>query len=287
MVDDRWRAVCFASGPPQGLASGMLGPLDQLREICGERRVMIGFDRGGSYPKAFSELRDRGFDWVTYRRAPLATPTVKPRSSWVTIDGRRHYVRVADEIVELDGYGTARQITLYEHGHVALQILTSDLQHHRGAPRAHAALPLVHREHLQVPRRPSRPALALRLPHGHRAGHHAGRATPSAPKRSRHCEATSRPSAELERKIGQHTTTSPTADTDPAQTLCMLRSRPLHRPRRHPRSQSGAQADPREAPRQHRSTPTRSARHHASTAARCKPSAGCSPTTPSSTSPAR
>ena len=72
LVDDRWRAVCFSSGPPQGLATGMLGPLDQLREICGERPVMIGFDRGGSYPKVFSELRDRGLDWVSYRRAPLA-----------------------------------------------------------------------------------------------------------------------------------------------------------------------------------------------------------------------
>ena len=128
IVDDRWRAICFASGPPQGLANGMLGPLDQLRAICGERALMIGFDRGGAYPKAFTVLRDRGMDWVTYRRAPLAAATVEPRSSWVRIDGRRHYLRVADEQVELDGYGTARQITLYEHGRVILQILTSDLR---------------------------------------------------------------------------------------------------------------------------------------------------------------
>jgi hypothetical protein len=127
IVDDRWRAICFQSGPPQGLATGMLDPVDQLQAICGERRLMIGFDRGGAYPKAFSELRDRGIDWVTYRRAPLAEPTARPRSSWVTLDGRRHYVRVADELVELDGYGECRQLTVYEHGRVALQILTSDL----------------------------------------------------------------------------------------------------------------------------------------------------------------
>ncbi len=127
IVDDRWRAICFSSGPPQGLSSGMLGPIDQLQNICGERRLMVGFDRGGSYPKAFCDLRDRGIDWVTYRRAPLATATVPPRSSWVTVDGRRRYVRVADERVELDGYGQCRQLTLYEHGRVALQILTSDL----------------------------------------------------------------------------------------------------------------------------------------------------------------
>jgi hypothetical protein len=67
-------------------------------------------------------------DWATYRRAPLATPTVKPCRSWVKIDGRRRYLRVADEIVELDGYGPARQLTVYERGQVALQILTSDLR---------------------------------------------------------------------------------------------------------------------------------------------------------------
>jgi Transposase protein len=127
VVDDRWRAVCFCSGPPQGLSKGMLSPLDQLQEICAGRRVMVGFDRGGSYPKAFRALRERGFDWVTYRRAPLATPTVKPQRSWVKRDGRRHYLRVADEIVELDKYGEARQITVYEHGQIVLQILTSDL----------------------------------------------------------------------------------------------------------------------------------------------------------------
>ena len=128
VVDERWRAVCFASGPPEGLCKGMLSPLDQLQEICGGRRVMVGFDRGGSFPKAFKELRERDMDWATYRRAPLATPTAKPCRSWVKIDGRRRYLRVADEIVKLDGYGQARQLTVYEHGQVALQILTSDLR---------------------------------------------------------------------------------------------------------------------------------------------------------------
>jgi hypothetical protein len=72
IVDDRWRAVCFASGPPQGLASGMLGPLDQLQAICGQRPLMIGFDRGGAYPKVFSELRARGLDRDLSSRAARA-----------------------------------------------------------------------------------------------------------------------------------------------------------------------------------------------------------------------
>ena len=127
IVDDRWRAVCFASGPPSGLSTTMWGPLDQLRAVCGDRPAMIGFDRGGAYPKVFAELARRGFDWVTYRRAPLATPTVKPKRSWVELDGRRHHLVVADETVTLDGVGPVRQISVYENGRVGLQILTSDL----------------------------------------------------------------------------------------------------------------------------------------------------------------
>ena len=106
----------------------MLDPVDQLLEICDGQPLMLGFDRGGAYPKTFCELRDRGIDWITYRRAPLAVPTVKPRRSWVRLDGQRHYVRVADELVELDGYGKCRQLSVYQDGRVVLQILTSDLR---------------------------------------------------------------------------------------------------------------------------------------------------------------
>jgi hypothetical protein len=222
IVDHRWRAICFASGPPQGLAAGMLGPLDQLQQICGERRVMIGFDRGGSYPKVFSDLRDRGLDWVTYRRAPLAAPTVKPRSSWVTIDGRRHYLRVADEQVELDGYGTARQLTVYEHGRVALQILTSDptssaarlahtlrcrwcIENTFKYLEDHHGLHWLADYHMNLApdttlvRNPERTtALAQLRSHEHTA-------------------------AKLEQQLGRHHTTTPT-DTNPAETLCMLQA---------------------------------------------------------------
>ncbi|MGH8918690.1 MAG: putative transposase, partial [Actinomycetes bacterium] len=126
IVDDTWRAICFASGPPSGLSKTMWGPLEALRAICGDRRVTIGFDRGGAYPKVFAELDRRGFEWVTYRRAPLAVPTVAPRRSWVNIDGRRHYLVVADETVTIEGVGQVRQISIYEAGRVVLQVLTSD-----------------------------------------------------------------------------------------------------------------------------------------------------------------
>ena len=194
LVDDRWRAVCFSSGPPQGLATGMLGPLDQLREICGERPLMIGFDRGGSYPKVFSELRDRGLDWVSYRRAPLATrPSSRaPRGSRST--GAGTTCGSPTSCVELDGYGAGAP----DHSLRARPRRTADpdqrAHHARGAPGASAALPLVHREHLQVPRSSITVCTGSATTRWRSRPTPRSCATPSAPKLSRCSEATKRPS---------------------------------------------------------------------------------------------
>lgn len=105
----------------------MPGVLAQLRTVIGpDAPVLLGFDRGGAYPASFRACRDAGADWVTYRRAPLTAATVAPNKSWTVRDGRRIVVTLADEIVDLKGYGPARQLTLYEHGVVVLQVLTSD-----------------------------------------------------------------------------------------------------------------------------------------------------------------
>ena len=223
IVDDRWRAVCFASGPPQGLSGGMLGPVDQLLEICGGRALTIGFDRGGAYPKTFCDLRDRGIEWVTYRRAPLTTPTVKPRSSWVRVDGRRRYVRVADERVEIDAYGECRQLSVYEHGRVVLQILTSDLT----TPAARLAHTLRCRWCIENTFK------YLEDHHGlHWLCDYDMDLAPDTtlvrnPQRTEALatlRAHEQTITELEREIGRHHTTTPTSDTNPAQTLCMLKA---------------------------------------------------------------
>ena len=127
VVDDSWRAICFSSGDPRGLSVTLPDVLAQLKQIVGERRVMIGFDRGGSYPKVFAAITAAGMDWVTWRRAPLVTPTVAPKRSWVNIDGKRRYYLLADEQLHMDGYpaGTVRQLSAYEHDKVVFQVLSS------------------------------------------------------------------------------------------------------------------------------------------------------------------
>lgn len=128
LVDARGRAVVFGSGEPSGLVTTLPGVLTQLRQVLGpDAKILLGFDRGGAFPKAFTACRAAGADWVTYRRAPLVEATVAPRRSWTVRDGRRIAVLLADEIVELKDYGSARQLTLFEDGKAILQVLTSDL----------------------------------------------------------------------------------------------------------------------------------------------------------------
>jgi transposase len=138
VVDDRWRAICFSSGEPRGLSVTLPGVLADLKQIIGERPAMLGFDRGGSYPKVFSAIAQAGMGWVTWRRAPLAEATVQPRRSWVMVDGKRRTYLLADEQVELEGYdhGPVRQLSAYEHGKVVFQVLSSD-HTFKGAPLVH------------------------------------------------------------------------------------------------------------------------------------------------------
>ena len=121
------RAVCFVSGEPSGLSVTLPKALAELKKAAGPgAKIMLGFDRGGACPQVFAHCRDQGVHWVTYRRAPLAVPATLPVITAVTYAGRTRQLAWAEEKVQLKDYGEARQITLFEHGKVALQILTSD-----------------------------------------------------------------------------------------------------------------------------------------------------------------
>lgn len=130
VTDYLGRAVAFATGDPSGLAATLPGALAQLRQVLGaEAKILLGFDRGGSYPVAFRGIRDAHADWVTWRRGPLAPVTAAPRRYWAARgDGKPAEVLwLAEETVTIKDYGQARQITLFEDGAPVLQVLTSDL----------------------------------------------------------------------------------------------------------------------------------------------------------------
>ena len=121
------RAVCFVTGEPSGLSATLPKALAELKKaVPPGTRIMLGFDRGGACPQVFRHCREQSAHWVTCRRAPLAVPAVLPVITAVTVGGRERTIAWAEEKVQLKDYGEARQITLFEHGKVALQILTSD-----------------------------------------------------------------------------------------------------------------------------------------------------------------
>ncbi|MFI5068016.1 MAG: putative transposase, partial [Streptosporangiales bacterium] len=123
------RAVCFVSGEPSGLSTTLPLALAELKKAVGPgASIMAGFDRGGAYPQVFKHCREQEVHWVTYRRAPLAVPAMLPVLTTVTSGGKTREIAWAEETVQLKDYGDARQITLFEHGKVALQILTSDFE---------------------------------------------------------------------------------------------------------------------------------------------------------------
>ena len=130
MVSDyQGRAVCFATGEPSGLSATLPPVLAQLRQVLGaEAKIMLGFDRGGSYPVAFRAIHEQHADWVTWRRSPLTPVTAAPRRYWAARgDGKPAEVLwLADETVQIKDYGQARQITLFEDDAPVLQVLTSD-----------------------------------------------------------------------------------------------------------------------------------------------------------------
>ncbi|MGB6161719.1 MAG: putative transposase [Pseudonocardiaceae bacterium] len=133
VTDYHGRAVCFVSGQPSGLTKTLPAALTELRKVTGPTKIMLGFDCGGAYASVFAHCRDAGVDWVTYRRGGLAATTAPPRRYWrVDAGGRAEAVTLADEMVTINDYGPARQLTLYEHDQPVLQVLTSDL----GAPAA-------------------------------------------------------------------------------------------------------------------------------------------------------
>ena len=125
-TDFHGRPLVCLSGEPAGLTAGLDAIVTPLRQVVGDKtRPLLAFDRAGSYPSMFARLDKAGWDWVAYRRAPLAPCTAAPKTSWFALDGVRHTYRCADEIIDLDDYGAARQITVFEGGEPVAQILTS------------------------------------------------------------------------------------------------------------------------------------------------------------------
>ena len=121
------RAVCFVTGEPSGLSVTLPKALAELaKTVPAGTRLMLGFDRGGSYAAVFAHCREQGVHWVSYRRAPLAVPARLPVLTVITVNGAARTIAWCEETVQIKDYGQARQLTLFEGGRPVLQVLTDD-----------------------------------------------------------------------------------------------------------------------------------------------------------------
>ncbi len=117
----------------RGLVESLPGILAEVRQLVGERRVTVVFDRGGWSPKLFARILADGFDLITYRKAPYRpVPLGRFRRHQAKIDRATLDYWLADQGVRLE-YGprhkrkrlSLRQVTrLSESGHQT-PILTS------------------------------------------------------------------------------------------------------------------------------------------------------------------
>ena len=129
------RAIAFSTGEPSALCSTLPPALAGLTDAlpAGDKpgpdtRPLIVFDRGAAFPAVFTQVDAAGYDWLTWRRAPLAPTTLLPVLQTITTRGRRREVAWTDEQVTLKDYAKpVRQLSLFEHGHMVAQAISGRL----------------------------------------------------------------------------------------------------------------------------------------------------------------
>lgn len=90
--------------PGASLAGEIRALLPDLRAAVGDqRRVLVGFDRGGWSPALFAHLHAHGFDVLTWRKAPVTDVAADQFTDVTFTDdtARQHTWSVADTTVEL------------------------------------------------------------------------------------------------------------------------------------------------------------------------------------------
>ncbi len=130
------RAIAFTTGEPSALCTTLPGALAALTDALpardrpgAARRPLIVFDRGAAFGSAFTEVDAAGYDWLTWRRAPLAATTLLPITQTITLRGhRKRQVAWTDEQITLKDYAKpVRQLTLFEHGKMVAQAISGRL----------------------------------------------------------------------------------------------------------------------------------------------------------------
>lgn len=110
--DEDGRPVLRVDVPSHGSLTDWLSPIAKLLRLAlPDETLVLGFDRAGAFPSQMAELRDEGFDFVTYERRPF------PLLTEAAFD---HTVRIDDETMQFTesrinlggGHGRVRRIAV-------------------------------------------------------------------------------------------------------------------------------------------------------------------------------
>jgi transposase len=113
--DQRGRPLLFLAQPAGGsLSAAMPDIVHEIRLAVGDRRFTVLFDRGGFDSKLFVWLVGEGVDFITYQRGSVQLPRSSFTKHRVLFEGRRRYLWLAEDTVEIKDSGPWRRIVFLD-----------------------------------------------------------------------------------------------------------------------------------------------------------------------------
>jgi hypothetical protein len=92
------------------LAKAMPRVIEAIREVLGDRRFCVIFDRGGYDGKLFTWLTEEKIDFITYQRRDVSLPADSFTRRETRFEGRRVRFMVAEDEIHIGGSGPWRRI---------------------------------------------------------------------------------------------------------------------------------------------------------------------------------
>lgn len=94
------------------LAKAMPRVIEAIREVLGDRRFCVIFDRGGYDGKLFTWLTEEKIDFITYQRRDVSLPEDSFTRRETRFEGRRVRFRAAEDEIHIGGSGPWRRIVV-------------------------------------------------------------------------------------------------------------------------------------------------------------------------------
>ncbi|MFH1087923.1 MAG: transposase [Chloroflexota bacterium] len=126
LVNDQQRPLLVLTEEANAsLAQVMPKIVASIREVVGERRFTVIFDRGGYDGKLFAWLHQEGIDFITYQRGEPALPMERFQRRESHFEGRRVRMWLAEDQVTVGRSGPWRRIVVRTKDDHQMPILTS------------------------------------------------------------------------------------------------------------------------------------------------------------------